>query len=722
MPHPGKTLSPHGVERPLLGVGAPGPRFYFRLWLSKLSRLTRRCLSLSAVLLALCVWLSLITVMSVAPIQQDGRIARGPAAAALKQDANFFIRSDDPSDNRGSYPVRPLARTGYLSPIDMQLEKREKGEEDRKEEDTTSLMTLEIRGGSQKRHRKAITKVWPEPAFESAADDGDFGPSNMDNVMKSSGIGGRRIHGFKAGEARELETASFPRYREKQGILVGLKSDKNGNSNDVTSHRSRQTSPSRTPVPTITSVRNQAPAPPLRLQGVGDRQHLIDNGPITIMGIRSSRQAPHQNLGNPGPNLAAPGRGPTQDNSLFKAESDVEVDIPTPDCGKQATNKELEDKSNMEMINSKVPSYAHNGPLSEILYESSLPLRYGERNSKTASLFPQLREKLTAQGLQVLKKSINSHWPSGTGEEQHNRQGNFYDGRTGTPGINSHSFNAYDSPRDAQKIEASTVNPLALSLNHRGVLEIKSNHFPTLPLANSERALLSESEIKSEERVLIQKLKVPEDNGLRIPPSNSRSFQAATNLLRMGDTPHSESNRHSILSAAGSVNSEIKNLGHSITRQRQRYNGDQGIRDGRNPRGKEQTVECARSGSRRGSNLTLDTAGSSNCSDSSRTKDQSGETRNPIYSAETFVKMERVNDTTHNLSSRGEQSNALIKKHSDPIPGRKEDSRLNRKNNLGSPNSLGVILNDGFDIYSYNATASDAIPISRSIPDTRPPG
>ena len=723
MPHPGKTLSPHGVERPLLGVGAFGAKFYFRLWLSKFSRLTRRCLSLSAVLLALCVWLSLITVMSVAPIQQDGRIARRAAAASLKEDANFFIRSDERSNNKGSYPRRPWVRTGYLSTIDMQ---HEKGEKDSKRRDEESALAMNKERKSNKRDGKAITGVRPSSMVEKAVDNEFTGRSNINNIIKSTGVGRRRIHGFKTDETRELETASFSMSMKERRILPGVKNDKNKNSYIVTSLESLQTSYPLSPSPTFSSLPNQAPAPPLRAQRGGDRQHdVINIGPIPIMGIKSSRQAAGRNPGNQLPNSPS-GEETAQDSVVFKVDSDVKDDIPKRGYTNQAPNKFFRDQSDLEKVTFQVASYhTKNGPLLGQLKSNLSPKDFDKKNSKTSYKFSGLGGKLTAQGLKMLKKSMNKKWPSGIRVEQHNRQGNFYDGRREALQINSHSVNVYDSSniRTAQKIETSSADSLAHSYTRRQGMEMKTDSFPGLLNEESHRAFHDRTEIKHGQRATVLQFKISKNKKLGNSFNTPDPFQSTTYHQKEGDTKILRRERHVLVAVAGNVNSGEKNFGHSITRQRQRYNGAQGIRDGLNPRGLKQTVECTSLSSRHGSNLTLDTKKrQDDFSDSYQTRDQPEKTRDPIYSAEAFDKTDGMNGTSRNLSSRRVQSKTSIEKARSLSQSGEAYSTLDDGNKKGSCNTSGVIQNDGFDIYSYNVTASDAISLTRSIPDTRPRG
>ncbi|RUS72111.1 hypothetical protein EGW08_020124 [Elysia chlorotica] len=725
MPHPGKSLSPHGVERRLLGVGATGARFYFRLGLSKFSRLTRRCLSVSAACLGLCVWLSLITVMSVAPIEPDGRIARGAAAATLKEDANFFTRSGEPSDNEGSYPHRPRVSTGYLSTIDMQHEKGEKYSKGADEAGETKISNRERRRKSNKQGRKAFASFRSSPTVERTADNVHFGSSNTNNILKSTGVGRRRIHGYKTDETKEIETSSpSSSKRRKWWKLIGPRSEINRGSNTATSPESSQTFHSSSPSPTISSLPNQAPSPPLRSQRWEDgRRNVINIGPSPISGIKSSRQATGRIRGNQLPNLPS-GKEMTGDKVVLKVDSEIQDGTPEGESANQVRNIFLSAQSHSEMVAFKTLSHhKNNGPLSGQQYLTIPPTKSDKENSEIAPHFSGLREQLTNRGFELLKKSINKIWPSDITVGRQNRQGDFYDGHREALGINSRSVNVHDSSSgpEAQRIETSAPSSIGHSYTRRQGMEKQTDNLLDLPNEQSRRTLLDMTVIKPENHATVQKSQSSERK--KLSPNNPDPFQSVTYRRKKEDTRLSKNERHEFVTVAISEKPGARNFDHSITRGRQGYNSELGIRDGLDPHGPKQTVESFRSSSRQASNLTPDTQKSqADFSDSYQTRDQPGKTRDPIYSAEGFDKMDGMNGTPRNLSSLGVQSKTFTEKASKLSRSSKEDSRSDERNKKRSWDISGVIQNDGFDIYSYNVTASDAISLTRSIPDTRPAG
>ncbi|GFR72615.1 hypothetical protein ElyMa_005710900 [Elysia marginata] len=675
MPHPGKTISPHGVEKPLLGVGVFGAGIYFRQWMPKISRLTKRCVSLSAVLLALCVWLSLITVMTVAPIQPGGPIERGAAAATLKEDANFFMRSVEPSDNSGSYPGRAGIRKGYLSSIDMQHEKLGKGLSGNDDEETAPPINLERQAHSQKLDRKMITRsdVWASSIAKDVADNADFDRSNINNVIKSRGVGRRRIQGFKTEETKEFETSLFPRFRGED-------------------------------------------------RGRGVRQHVINNGPILISEIKSSRQAPCQKLGNSPSNLSPKEeRRQNTGGSLKAADRREGDDIPEQDCPPQTHGK-----PNFEMPSSDKPTFHDENKLPLGIVHTSLPpLNNVLQETVTPVVFLQLYKNLIDQRLQTVKKS-SSHWPSGSNKDHHNQGGHFYDGLKGTREINRHSANPYDSSRApcTRKIEVYNADSILHSSTPRRAVGTKNNRYPTLPIVKPRRAVVVVSETKHGESAIVNSLKPSEGENTELLSTDSDSFQPSTQQQNIEHAGQSERNRQALRPAVDGVNSEI-NLGHSITRQRQRYNDAQdSMGDRLYPPGMEQPVETGRASSVRGSSLTSDTtSGQKPFSGFSQTPGRQGKKRYPLYGANLFVRMDGINDTSRHLSSNGAQSDAFKKETSRRQGSRGQvDSKIEQGKEQASWNVSGVLINDGFDFYSYNVTASDAIPLNRSIPDTRPKG
>ncbi|GFN82431.1 hypothetical protein PoB_000893700 [Plakobranchus ocellatus] len=675
MPQPSK-IPPHGVKKQQLGLGVLGAHCYFRLRLSKLSRLAKRCLTLSAALLALCAWLCLITVMNVAPLQQNAQLEKGTTAAAVvKEDANFFIRSGELFDNRGSYPGFPHAPNGYLSPIDMRFKREKIGGN---KEEKAQLMNVVIEERNQKGNRKAITNAGPTIAKGIITHGKEkFKLSNIDYDIKSSGVGSRLIQGFKVTEPRELE-ASFPRSKENSEIWSRLRSDKNRNDNDVTSYSRRLSSPS--PYPTITTFQNQAPVPLFPFQHRSGRRREIDNGPITITRIRSSRQAPR----NPLPNLAP--------------EKEVDNggnDIPKHSCLKHVMlDKKIRDSSDLVY--------------NDISFQTS-PTHLDNKNSQTSA--PLQSEKLSARGLEELKKSINTRWLSGESEKQLNRQSNFYDDRKGTNGINRLSL-SNGSYKNAQKIEANTVD--TYSGLQRRVLELHNSHSQTIPLVGSGSNLPTEGERIGAERVTSQKPGIPGDNEVTVSSFRPISFHSTTSVRKIRGTAEFGGKRR----ATSGVKSGIKYPNHSTTRRRQNYKGVQGIRDGPSPQGSQPTVvRFHATSSRTRSNLTLG-ENSGNCTNIHCPRRETDKTVDLVYNGNFTGKQESAKSPARYLQF------ALIHNKTQLEKNLKQSFRDYKSLNMWNTTykETGVLHNDGFDVYSYNVTASNAIPLDRNIPDTRPPG
>lgn len=378
---------------------------------------------------------------------------------------------------------------------------------------------------------------------------------------------------------------------------------------------------------------------------VSSEQALIDSKAFTVMNIRPDIQISTKNPRNLQPNVTAV---PAVNVFNFSVGG-----IP---------EHELSQTREKSKPSSNVSSRGKNGKSTS---DSS--------DRKTRSQELQTPPVMVKYRLHSGEKFMSGHSIHSFGEI-HNRQGNFYDGRSSAinKDFNSHDWNtAYE-----RKQGTDTYKSLVISMGtgYRTLGDFLTNS----DNATETQSLMNSFHKSNQRRSAPRKMYDPQPNGKLL-------FQNAI-----------DQNVDSSLQTLTS----IKNKAHSLAQNEQADNSSRKV---------DTTVSLQDS-------YTMDLVPSTHANNDSRL---TAETHNQSQNMSTDVRIlpdviMKRDHLVYTEKRHAANTSNIYSGHINHDGGYRDADEVTPKQ--------AVLKHDGFELYSYNVTASDALPMNREIPDTRPQG
>ncbi|BFY97468.1 hypothetical protein BsWGS_00508 [Bradybaena similaris] len=377
---------------------------------------------------------------------------------------------------------------------------------------------------------------------------------------------------------------------------------------------------------------------------VSSEQALIDSKAFTVMNIRPDIQISTKNLGNLQPNLTAV---PAVNVFNFSVGGIPEHELSqTREKSKPSWN---------------VSSRAKNGKSTS---DSS--------DRKTRSQELETPPVMVKYRLHSGEKFMSGHSIHSFGEI-HNRQGNFYDGRSSAinKDFNSHDWNTAYERKQGTDPHKSLVISMGTGYRTLGDFLTNSDN------ATDTQSLMNSFHKSNQRRSAPRKMYDPQSNGKLL-------FQNEIN--------------QNIDSSLQTLTS-IKNTEHSLSQNEQSDNSSRKVNT---------TVSLQGS-------YTMDLSNTHANNDSRLTAEIHSQSQNRGKDIRTLSEVIMKNDhLVYTEKRHAANTSEVYSGHINRDGGYRGADEVKHKQ--------AVMKHDGFELYSYNVTASDALPMNREIPDTRPQG